>query len=87
MKMKKLSAAMAAVIALGCTGAFPAQARSDIDMNELPTLFSAKDDEAAILKFQKTKPKLSAESREYDYYTSFNNRTLKWQPVDNALLY
>ena len=87
MKMKKLSAVMAAVIALGCTGAFPAQARSDIDMNELPTLFSAKDDEAAILKFQKTKPRLSAESREYDYYTSFNNRTLKWQPVDNALLY
>ena len=87
MKMKKLSAVMAAVIALGCTGAVPAQASSDINMNELPTLFSAKNDEAAILKFQKTKPRLSAESREYDYYTSFNNRTLKWQPVDNALLY
>lgn len=87
MKMKKLSAVMAAVIALGCTGAFPAEARSEIDTNDLPTLFSAKNDEAAILKFQKTKPSLSAESREYDYYTSFENRTLKWQPVDNALLY
>lgn len=87
MKMKKLSAIMAAVIAIGCTGAFPAEARSQINMNELPTLFSSKNDEAAILKFQRTKPKLSAESREYDYYTSFENRTLNWKPVDNALLY
>ena len=87
MKMKKLSAVMAAVIALGCTGAFPAEARSQIDTTDLPTLFSSKDDEAAILKFQKTKPKLSAENREYDCYTTFENRTLNWQPVDNALLY
>lgn len=87
MKMKKLSAVMAAVIALGCTGAFPAQARSLADTDDLPTLFSAKNDEAAMLKFKKTKPKLSAESREYDSYSSFETRTLKWQPVDNALLY
>lgn len=87
MKIKKLSAVMAAVIALGCTGAFPAEARSQINMNELPTLFSSKNDEAAILKFQRAKPKLTKETGRYDDYSSISYATLKWESVDNALLY
>ncbi|MGN1106415.1 MAG: VWA domain-containing protein, partial [Huintestinicola sp.] len=85
---KQISAILAAAMAISCMGAFPAEARSQIDTNDLPTLFSSKNDESAILKFKKTKPKLTAESRnDYYYYSSAESRTLKWEPVDNALLY
>lgn len=84
---KKLSAILAAVMAISCVGAFPAEANSGIDTDDLPTLLSSKNDESDILKFKKTKPKLSAESREDYYYSSVESRTLKWEPVDNALLY
>lgn len=84
---KKISAILAAAMALSWVGTFPAEARSEIDTNDLPTLFSSKNDESAILKFKKTKPKLTAESREDYYYSSVESRTLKWEPVDNALLY
>ena len=84
---KKISAILAAAMAISCAGAFPAEARSQIDTSDLPTLFSSKEDESAILKFKKTKPKLTADSREENYYSSAESRTLKWEPVDNALLY
>lgn len=85
---KKISAILAAAMAVSCLGAFPAEARSQIDTSDLPTLFSSKNDESAILKFKKSRPKLTAESREdYYYYSSAESRTLKWEPVDNALLY
>lgn len=84
---KKISAILAAAMAISCAGAFPAEARSQIDTDDLPTLFSSKNDESAILKFKKTRPKLTAESREDYYYSSVESRTLKWEPVDNALLY
>lgn len=88
MNKKKISAILAAAMALSCVGAFPAEARSEIDTDDLPTLFSSKKDEDAIFKFKKTKPKLTAESRDdYYYYSSVESRTLKWEPVDNALLY
>lgn len=87
MTKRKISAILAAAMALSCVGAFPAEARSQIDTSDLPTLFSSKNDESAILKFKKTKPKLTAESREDYYYSSVESRTLKWEPVDNALLY
>ncbi|MGN0638435.1 MAG: von Willebrand factor type A domain-containing protein [Huintestinicola sp.] len=84
---KKLSAILAAAMALSCAASFPAEARSQIDTSDLPTLFSSKEDESAILKFKKSKPKLTADSREYNYYSSVESRTLRWEPVDNALLY
>ena len=87
MTPKKISAILAAAMAVSCVGAFPAEARSQIDTSDLPTLFSSKNDESAILKFKKSKPKLTAESREDYYYSSVESRTLKWEPVDNALLY
>lgn len=87
MTKKKISAILAAAMALSCVGAFPAEARSQIDTDDLPTLLSSKNDESAILKFKKTKPRLTAESRENYFYSSADSRTLKWEPVDNALLY
>lgn len=84
---KKISALLAAAMAISCMGTFPAEARSEIDTNDLPTLFSSKNDESAILKFKKVKPKLSAVSSENYYYSSAESRTLKWEPVENALLY
>ncbi|MCI7767431.1 MAG: von Willebrand factor type A domain-containing protein [Oscillospiraceae bacterium] len=87
MTKRKISAILAAAMAVSCVGAFPTEARSQIDTSDLPTLFSSKNDESAILKFKKSKPKLTAESREDYYYSSVESRTLKWEPVDNALLY
>lgn len=81
--MKKLSAILAAAMAVSCIGAFPAEARSYIDTDDLPTLMSSEENDPAAVKFKKAKTKLTAEESNYYY----EGRYLSWKPVDNALLY
>ncbi|MCI7766523.1 MAG: von Willebrand factor type A domain-containing protein [Oscillospiraceae bacterium] len=83
--MKKLPAILAAVMAVSCFGAFPAEARSYIDTDNLPTLMSSEKNDPAAAKFKKSKTKLTAE--EAGYYYNYNGRNLSWKPVENALLY
>lgn len=82
--MKKLPAILAAAMALSCFGSFPAEARSYIDTDSLPTLMSGEKNDPATAKFKKSKTKLTVEDT---YYYYDNGRYLNWKPVDNALLY
>ena len=85
---RTLSVFLAALTSISIVSAFPVYA-CDCAEEELPVLLCTKCRKDDIQALKRTKPKLTANSRNdsYYYYGSYESRTLKWSPVDNALLY
>ncbi|MDY2846958.1 MAG: VWA domain-containing protein [Oscillospiraceae bacterium] len=81
MNRKRIAFILAMTISVGTLSAFPAGVSAAIDMSDLPEPISA-EDTGTVKAFKKAKPVVTPE---YEGY--WGGLTLKWEPVDNALLY
>lgn len=81
MNRKRLAFVLAVMISAGTLSAFPTGVSAEIDFDDLPTPISADAASKEVKAFKSAKPEVTLET---GYWGGI---TLRWKPVDNALLY